>query len=86
MISSILADLELTQNYPSPFESNMFDVSAVEQLIASCDERSEDTGVIICDVKRLHRIIMSELNNTQGMSFVGQRPEILKVGLFGIFI
>lgn len=79
MVSAILTDLELTQKYPSPFESNMFDVSSVEQLIASCDERSHDTGVIVCDVKRLHRMIMSELSNAQGMSLVGQRPEILKV-------
>ena len=60
----------------------MFDVSAVEQLMANCDEKSEDTGVITCDIKRLHRIIVAELNNAQGMSYVGQRPEILKVRHF----
>ena len=79
MISVILADLELTQDYPPPYESNMFEVSAIEQLISSCDERSENTGVITCDIKRLHRRIMAELNNAQGMSLIGQRPEILKV-------
>ena len=85
VISEILTDLELTQDYPSPFESNMFDVSAVEQLISSCDQRSENTGVIICDIKRLHRRIMAEMNNAQGMSFVAQRPEILKVTLLQRF-
>ena len=79
VISMILADLELTQIYPSPFESNIFDVSAIEHLLSTCDERSESTGVIICDIKRLHRKIMVELNSAQGVSFVGQRPEILKV-------
>ena len=79
LISAILVDLELAQEYPTPFTSNMFDLSAVENLIASCESKSEDTGVIICDVKILHRLIMAELNNAQGMANMGQRPEILKV-------
>ena len=79
LISAILVDLELAQEYPAPFTSNMFDLSAVENLIALCESKSEDTGVIICDVKMLHRLIMTELNNAQGMANMGQRPEILKV-------
>ena len=79
LASAVLSDLELTQDYPSPYTSNMFQLSAVEQLIASCEERSEDTGIIICDVKMLHRVVMAELNSAQGMANIGQRPEILKV-------
>lgn len=84
VVSEILTDLEVSQDYPAPFQSNMFDVSAVEQLISSCDKRSENTGVIICDIKRLHRRIMAEMNNAQGMSFVAQRPDILKVCLLEV--
>eukprot|EP00795_Rhopilema_esculentum_P005068 gene5068-181_t len=78
LASAVLNDLELTQDYPSPYTSNMFQLSAVEQLIASCEERSEDTGIIICNVKMLHRVVMAELNSAQGMANIGQRPEILK--------
>eukprot|EP00794_Sanderia_malayensis_P012769 gene12769-14080_t len=78
LVSIILSDLQLTQDYPTPLTSNMFDIAAIEHLISSCEEISEDTGVILCDVKMLHRVIMTELNSTQGMAAMGQRPEILK--------
>ena len=79
LVSFILSDLQLAQDYPTPLLSNMFDLSAIEQLISSCEEKSEETGVILCDVKMLHRTIMTELNGTQGMTAMGQRTEILKV-------
>ncbi len=82
LVSLILSDLELTQEYPTPLITNMFDIAAIEHIISSCEEKSEETGVIICDVKMLHRVIMGELNSTQGMAAMGQRPEILKVGCF----
>ena len=64
--------------YP-PLKLVYFDQARVEQVIASCEEKSADDGVPYVDVKVLHRLLMNEVNTLQGPAVIGQKPNIVKV-------
>ena len=79
LISHLLSELEFVQDFPPVLALNFFDFEAVNHLISSCEEKSDETGVVLCNVKRLYKTIMAELNSAQGTIGVGQRPELTKV-------
>jgi hypothetical protein len=56
-----------------------FDLSLMEQAIKSVETQTEQ-GVVYCDVKRLHQLLMNEINNFQGNIQVTQRPGVIEVG------
>ncbi|XP_014664623.1 PREDICTED: LOW QUALITY PROTEIN: nuclear pore complex protein Nup205-like [Priapulus caudatus] len=77
-ILSILDSISFKQKYPDPLRLEYFDQQIIEQVIASCEQRSLK-GVKYCDVKRLHHILQDELNQIQGSAAIGQRTVITKV-------
>lgn len=59
-----------------------FELSMIEQAIQSVETKTEQ-DVLYCDVRRLHRVLMNELNNVQGNIMVTQRPRVLEVKVKG---
>ena len=76
----VLDSIDFVQNYPPSMELKFFKQSAMEQVIASCEQRDE-TGIQLCNVKLLYQVLTSELNKLQGGS-TGQRPHMLQASLF----
>lgn len=76
---SILESIEFSQNVPPPLHLNYFDVAVTEKAIASCEQKSEDTSVMFCNVPVLHKLLMGEISGVQGTSTVGQRNFLLQV-------
>ncbi len=74
----ILDSISFTQQYPAKLQLDFFDPKLIEQVIASCENKSK-TGVVACDVRNLRRILINELNNQQGTLMAGQRPLIQEV-------
>lgn len=62
-----------------PLQLVFFDQERVEQVITSCEVKSEDDGVPYVDVKVLHRLLMNDVNSLQGAAAIGQKPNIVKV-------
>lgn len=55
-----------------------FEPTVIEQAIRMCEHRTEH-GYILCDVKRLHNLLMSELSKVHGSSAISQRAPIIEV-------
>ena len=87
LVLSLLSSISFTQRYPPNIELQFFDYSAVEQLITSCEELDE-LATPLCNVRKLYKVLMSEINNSQLVVGASQKQEILKVSLniFFIFI
>lgn len=74
----LLDEVDFSQRYPPTMHLEFFDQSLIEQAIQSVETRTEQE-VLYCDVRRLHRVLMNELNNYQGNIMVTQRPRVLEV-------
>nr|XP_022290304.1 nuclear pore complex protein Nup205-like [Crassostrea virginica] len=73
----LLDEVDFSQRYPPTMHLEFFDQSLIEQAIQSVETRTEQE-VLYCDVRRLHRVLMNELNNYQGNIMVTQRPRVLE--------
>ena len=80
LVLSLLSSISFTQRYPPNIELQFFDYSAVEQLITSCEELDE-LATPLCNVRKLYKVLMSEINNSQLVVGASQKQEILKVSL-----
>ncbi|KAJ8314739.1 hypothetical protein KUTeg_006889 [Tegillarca granosa] len=74
---TLLDSVDFTQQYPRPLALDFFDLSVIENVIKNAETKNKE-DVIYCDVKELHRILMSELNNLQGTVMAAQRPRIVE--------
>ncbi|XP_055955132.1 nuclear pore complex protein Nup205 [Patella vulgata] len=72
----LLDSVSFNQDYPEQLQLDFFDPKLIEQVISNCESKTEN-DVIYCEVRTLHRILMSELNNQQGSLMAGQRPLIM---------
>ncbi|ESP04618.1 hypothetical protein LOTGIDRAFT_237278 [Lottia gigantea] len=72
----LLDSVTFSQDYPEQLQLDFFDPKLIEQVISNCESKTEN-DVIHCDVRALHRILISELNNQQGSLMAGQRPLIM---------
>ena len=57
----ILDAVDFCLEIPPPPDLNMFDLGALEKVIKSCQVQLE-SGLILCDVKNLHEILLNEVN------------------------
>ncbi|XP_061177614.1 nuclear pore complex protein Nup205-like isoform X2 [Saccostrea echinata] len=73
----LLDEVDFSQRYPPTMQLEFFELSMIEQAIKSVETRTEQ-DVLYCDVKRLHCVLMNELNNYQGNIMVTQRPRVLE--------
>lgn len=73
----LLDEVDFSQRYPPTMHLEFFELSMIEQAIQSVETKTEQ-DVLYCDVKRLHRVLMNELNNVQGNIMVTQRPRVLE--------
>ncbi|PIK55300.1 putative nuclear pore complex protein [Apostichopus japonicus] len=74
-ILSILDSIDLSLDVPGKLDLEVIDNAMAEQVIAGCETRNEQ-GVVLCNLKLLHRILTAELNNLQGSSALGQRSRL----------
>ena len=72
---SILDSISLSQTYPEAIQLEFFDPSAIDRLITGCEQKS--SGVGFCNVKVLHKLLMTELNNIQGATAGIDRDRLL---------
>lgn len=78
----LLDEVDFSQRYPPTMHLEFFELSMIEQAIQSVETKTEQ-DVLYCDVRRLHRVLMNELNNVQGNIMVTQRPRVLEVRVKG---
>ncbi|XP_046581767.1 nuclear pore complex protein Nup205-like [Haliotis rubra] len=71
----ILDSISFAQQFPVGLQLDFFDPKLIEQVITSCETKTK-TGIVVCDVRNLRRILINELNNQQGTMMAGQRPLI----------
>ena len=76
---TILESVEFCQDVPPLLQLNYFDVAVTEKAIASCEQKSEDSGVTFCNVPVLHKLLISEISGVQGTATAGQRNFLLQV-------
>lgn len=74
----LLDEVDFSQRYPPTMHLEFFELTLIEQAIKSVETQTEQE-VLYCDVKRLHYVLMNELNNFQGNIMVTQRPGVLEV-------
>ncbi|XP_078453204.1 nuclear pore complex protein Nup205 isoform X1 [Lampetra fluviatilis] len=75
-IVSMLDAIDFSQKFPEPMQLDFFDMAQMEQVIMSCEQRGPQ-GLTVCNIKMLHRILMTEVNTLQGMGALGQRALLL---------
>ncbi|KAL5010671.1 hypothetical protein ScPMuIL_012976 [Solemya velum] len=73
---NILDSVEFNQPYPRQLELEFFDPRLIEKIISTTESKTEQ-GVMYSNLQLLHRILMNEVNNLQGSTLAGQRPQIL---------
>ena len=78
LVLSLLSTISFKQRYPPNIDLHFFDYGAVEQLIVSC-EQLDEMGVSVCNVRKLYRVLMSEINSSQLAVGAAQKQSILKV-------
>ena len=84
-ILSILESVEFKQDYPPPLQLNYFDPAVTERVISSCEQKSEESGVMYCNIHMLHRLLMNEISGVQGAATAGQKSFLVQVG-FGLLL
>ena len=79
---SVLDSISMSQTIPEAIQLEFFEPAAIDRLIMSCEQKST-TGHGFCNVKLLHRVLTTELNNVHGASTgTGQRQLMLRVMLY----
>jgi Protein of unknown function (DUF3414). len=81
LVLSLLSSVSFNQRYPPNIQLQFFDYGAVEQLVASCEELDE-MGTPLCNVRKLYKVLMNEINNSQLVVGASQKQEILRVLTF----
>ncbi|XP_063785079.1 nuclear pore complex protein Nup205 isoform X2 [Pseudophryne corroboree] len=76
-ILSILDSINFSQVIPEPLQLDFFDRSQIEQVITNCETKKR-RGHTNCNIKLLHRVLISEVNALQGMAAIGQRPLLME--------
>ncbi len=77
---SILDSISFCQTYPEAIQLEFFEPSAIDRLILTCEQRGQAGS--FCNVKVLHKALMTELNNMQGATAgIGQRQVIVGVAM-----
>ncbi|XP_048578619.1 nuclear pore complex protein Nup205 isoform X2 [Nematostella vectensis] len=72
-ILSILDSVDFSQDFPPQLQLNYFDPGVMERVIASCELKSEETGVQYCNIRELNRLLRNEISNAQGPNAAGQK-------------
>ena len=78
-VLSIIESVDFSQEFPPRLQLNYFDVTVMEKAITSCEERSEESGVLYCNVPKLHKLLMTEVSGVQGTATAGQKNFLLQV-------
>ncbi len=83
---SVLDSISMSQTIPDAIQLEFFEPAAIDRLIMSCEQKST-AGHGFCNVKVLHRVLTTELNNVHGASTgTGQRQLMLRVMLYTIIL
>eukprot|EP00057_Strongylocentrotus_purpuratus_P025366 XP_011679840.1 PREDICTED: nuclear pore complex protein Nup205 [Strongylocentrotus purpuratus] len=75
-ILQLLDSVDFSQAFPIPLRLESFEPSGVEQTILNCEEKNE-YGVLLCNLRLLHHILMDQLNRHGASgSVAGQRSRV----------
>ena len=76
---TILESIDFSQELPLPLQLNYFDATVTERAISSCEQKDEDSGVVLCNIPALHKLLMSEIRGVQGTATAGQKNFLIQV-------
>ncbi|XP_072164969.1 nuclear pore complex protein Nup205-like [Diadema setosum] len=75
-ILQLLDSVHFSQEVPSPLRLDTFEPAGVEETIVHCQQKNE-YGVVLCNLRLLHSILMDQLNrHGSSGSVVGQRSRV----------
>jgi len=69
---SVLQSIDFKQSYPEFPTLDVVDPVLVERCLALCEQKNA-RGVALCNVKKLHRMLISELSSQHGASVTSHR-------------
>ncbi len=80
-ISEILDSIDFTHEVPPPLQSvlNYFEPAATEAVITSCDESNSDSPFVYTNLRKLYKLLMTELEVVQGPATEAQRNMLVQV-------
>ena len=80
-ISEILDSIDFTHEVPPPLQSvlNYFEPAATEAVITSCDESNSDLPFVYTNLRKLYKLLMTELEVAQGPATEAQRNLLFQV-------
>lgn len=81
-ISEILDSIDFSHEVPPPLQSvlNHFEPAATEAVISSCDESNGDSPFVYTNLRKLYKLLMTELELLQGPATEAQRNLLVQVG------
>lgn len=71
-ILRVLEELDFIQEFPDPLELNEFVLANVEDALQSC-QRTNENGLVYCDLKALGDLLQANVNALQGSDDVERR-------------
>jgi hypothetical protein len=80
-ISEILDSIDFAHEVPPPLQSvlNYFEPAATESVITSCDESNSDYPFVYTNLRKLYKLLMTELGVVQGPATEAQRNVLVQV-------
>ena len=80
-ISEILDSIDFAHDVPPPLQSvlSYFEPAATESVITSCDESGSDSPIVYTNLRKLYKLLMSELDVVQGPATEAQRNILVQV-------
>ena len=80
-ISEILDSIDFTHEVPPLLQSvlNYFEPAATETVITSCDESNSDSPFAYTNLRKLYKLLMTELEVAQGPATEAQRNLLVQV-------
>ena len=86
-ISEILDSIDFTHEVLPPLQSvlNYFEPAATESVITSCDESNSDSPFVYTNLRKLYKLLMTELEVVQGPATEAQRNMLIQVGYIDSF-
>lgn len=80
-ISEILDSIDFTHKVPVLLQSvlNYFEPVATENVITSCDESNSDSPFVYTNLRKLYKLLMTELEVAQGPATEAQRNLLVQV-------
>lgn len=77
-VSTLLAEVDFSElDFPFQLQLQHFEMGMIEQLIPHLQNKDPLTGVVQVNIRRLHHLLLSEVNLMQGAS-VEQRMMLMK--------